>query len=115
VSRRKLRLAKRAVGDIEGVLAYTLEQFGERKHQQYKELIAQALADIVANPEAPPAKYRPEIHPDAWTFHIGRSRRRARHFFLYRIAGDRFIDIGRFLHDSMDLRRHLPDDFAAEE
>jgi len=28
-----------------------------------------------------------------------------RHFLLYRAIGDRMIEIGRILHDQMDLRR----------
>jgi plasmid stabilization system protein ParE len=32
---------------------------------------------------------------------------------MYRVAAGRIIEIGRILHDSMDLQRHLP--FADEE
>mgnify|MGYP001182389650 CR=1 FL=1 len=77
-----LRFSKPAVRDIEDVLGYTLAQFGEQKHEQYKWLIRQALLDIAADPNRPPARRRPELHPDARTFHISRRGMRARHFFL---------------------------------
>lgn len=107
-----LRFSNRAVQDIENVLAYTLAHFGSRKHEEYKTLIREALSDIASDPHRAAAKRRPEIHPDARTFHIGRRGRRARHFFLYRVASDQFVDIGRLLHDSMELPRHLPDGFG---
>ena len=47
--------------------------------------------------------------------HLARPGRRARHFPLYRIAADGHIEIGRLLHDSMQLRRHLPKGFESEE
>jgi plasmid stabilization system protein ParE len=81
LSRRKLRFSKRAVQDIEHVLAYTLKRFGEVKHHQYKELIRQALADIAADPKQAPAKSRPELRKDARTFHIARLGKHARFFF----------------------------------
>lgn len=109
MTRFKLRFSKHAVQDIADVLGYTLTQFGEQKFREYQELIRKALTDIAANPDLAQAKHRPELHVDARTFHIARPGKRARHFFIYRVKGE-FIDIARLLHDSMDLRRHLPDD-----
>jgi toxin ParE1/3/4 len=100
---------------MEAVLAYTLEHFGERKCEQYKSLIRQALADIAADPHRPGAKHRPEIHTEARTFHISRRGKPARHIMLYRITGEHYVDVGRLLHDSMELNRHLPDGFESEE
>jgi len=113
--RAKLRFSTRAVEDIDDVLAYTLTHFGEKKYQEYTELIRQALADIELGPDRQPAKSRPELHRDARTFHIGRRGRRARHFFLFRITSEEIIDIGRLIHDSMDLQRHLPEGFGKTE
>jgi toxin ParE1/3/4 len=112
---RGLRVSPQAFRDIEDALAYTREQFGDRKFEQYEHLIREALADIAENPEGPRARRRPDIHADARTFHLGHRASRARHFLLYRIAADGHVDIGRLLHDSMDLKRHLPEGFAAEE
>jgi len=113
VKPRKLRFSKDAVADIEKVLSHTLRRFGGIKHAQYKELMRRALAEIAASPCAWPAQHRPEIHRDARVFHIGRRGKPARHLFLYRISGEEFVDIGRLLHDSMDIRRHSPEGFEA--
>ena len=51
-------------------------------------------------------KPRPEIHSDAWTYHIARLGRRARHLFLYRIRDT--VEVARFLYDAMDLSHQRP-------
>jgi toxin ParE1/3/4 len=46
-----------------------------------------------------------------WAFvllHVARRGRRGRHFLLYRAAEGQIIEIGRILHDQMDLQRHFP-------
>jgi toxin ParE1/3/4 len=108
----RMRFSRLAARDIEGILAHTLQEFGERQYGQYKDLIRSALVDIAADPDRPTARRRPELHPDARTFHIARPGRNARHFLLYRVVGNRFVDVGRLLHDSMDLKRHLPKGFG---
>ncbi len=37
----------------------------------------------------------------------------AMHDILYRINDDRTVEIGRVLHDSVDLERHLPEVYAS--
>jgi len=108
----ELRFSPGAIEDIEEVLLYTLARFGERKYMEYAELIRLALEDIRANPDQIPPKRRPQIHLDARTFHIARRGRAARHFLLYRIVGEEFVDVGRLLHDAMDLHLHLPGGYA---
>jgi len=71
-----------------------------------------ALKDIAADPDQYPATSRDEIHPDARTFHIARKGQRARHFFLFRIKDDEYIEMARLLHDSMELSNHLPPDYT---
>jgi plasmid stabilization system protein ParE len=97
-------LAPRAEAQIADVLSYTREQFGEAKYFEYRELIGLALETLRTTPTA--GKPRPEIHPDAWIFHIARPARKARHLFLYRIREN--IEVARFLHDTMDLPRQRP-------
>ena len=108
MSRRRIRVLPAAASDIESVLVETLRRFGTRKYAEYRDLIHAAMKDVAARPDAPPAQHRPEIHPLARTFHIGRRGRRARHFFLYRITDDGVIEFARLLYDGMDLARHLP-------
>jgi plasmid stabilization system protein ParE len=101
-------LSPRAYAHIVDVLAFTLERFGETKYLDYLALIGIALETLESRPNA--GKRRPEIHPDAWTFHIARPGRRARHIFLYRIRAD--VEIASFLYDAMDLRRQHPKEWG---
>jgi toxin ParE1/3/4 len=99
---------------MDAILTHTYDQFGARKHREYQKLIVAALAEIASRPNGPRARHMPGIHPDARTLHISRRGKPARHFFLYRVMEDEFIHIGRLLHDSMDLKRHLPKGFDPE-
>lgn len=94
----------RAEAQIIDVLDYTLEEFGKAKYLEYRDLIGLALRMLEATPTA--GKRRQEIHPDAWTYHIARPGRKARHLFLYRIR--EFVEVARFLYDAMDLPRQRP-------
>ena len=108
---RQIHISDKAMHDIEAALAWTLEQFGERKYAEYREIIRLALIDIATNPNQAPAKHRPEIHPDARTFHLSRRGQRSRHFLLFRIVDDQTIEIGRLLYDAMELSSHLPPEY----
>jgi plasmid stabilization system protein ParE len=97
-------LLPRAEAQIADVLSYTLLQFGEAKYFEYRELIGLAIEALEITPTA--GKHRPEIHPDAWTYHIARPGRKARHLFLYRITAQ--VEVASFLYDAMDLPRQRP-------
>jgi plasmid stabilization system protein ParE len=45
-----------------------------------------------------------------WSLHVAGPDRRGRHVILYRLTGQRTIDILRILHHSMDLGRHIAED-----
>jgi toxin ParE1/3/4 len=111
---RRIRLLPAVERDIEETLGATLRRFGTRKYDEYRGLIRRAIEDIAADPDRPPAKRRPEIHKNARTFHIARRGRRARHFFLYRIADDGVVEFARLLYDGMDLVQHLPASYKAK-
>jgi plasmid stabilization system protein ParE len=110
----KLRFNNRAVVDMDEVLAHTRDEFGDRQYENYHGLIRDALAAIADDPDRPPAVKRDELHDDARTFHISRRGKHARHFFLYRVRGE-VITVGRFLHDAMDLGRHLPGGYGFDD
>ena len=101
-------LHPRAEAQIADVLSYTLEHFGEAKYLEYRELIDLAIQTLEATPTA--GRHRPEIHPEAWTYHIARPARRARHLLLYRIRVD--VEVARFLYDAMDLARQRPKEWS---
>lgn len=101
-----VKLAPRAERDIAEVCDNTLDKWGPRKEAEYIELIGLAYAALEENPRA--GRERPDILPGIWVYHIARRGKAARHFFLYRIAPDDDVEIGRFLYDGMDIGRHVP-------
>lgn len=117
----RYRLAPRAVLDIAAILEWTHEHFGERGRIRYEALLTQAIIDVADEPQRVGSQSRPEIAVGARTYHLRQSRDRVdpalgkvkqpRHFLLYRIGGDGCVEIGRVLHDTMDLKRHRPDDY----
>ena len=108
--------------DMEEVLEWTQNQWGEKARLRYEALLFRAILDVAMNPTLPGSSDRSEIAREARTYHTGNSRNRVakkigrvnkpRHLLLYRIRADGLVEIGRVLHESMDLVRHLPDEFA---
>jgi toxin ParE1/3/4 len=115
----ELIVAPRARSDIVTILAWTEESFGPQTATRYAKLIETAIEDIAADPERVGSVARVELAPDYRTYHLFHSRKRAgtrgkrirkpRHLLLYRVRGAGVVEIGRVLHDSMDLQRHVPE------
>ena len=116
-------LSPAAEYDISSILAWSHEHFGERARLRYEAFIVQAMVDAAENPRRPGSAARDEISAGVRTYHLWHSRdgvervrggaARPRHFLLYRAAGKNRVEIGRVLHDSMDLPSHLPDEYRA--
>jgi toxin ParE1/3/4 len=115
------RISPQAERDIDAILQWTHESFGEKARLRYEALLIQAIEDVATDPNRAGSHDRSEIAPDDRTYHLRFSRdrvkksikkvQRPRHFLLYRRASDGGIEIARMLHDGMDLERHLPDDY----
>jgi len=85
-------------------------------------LMQSAIEAVAANPELAGSASRPEIAKDCRTHHLFHSRKRAgargsrvrspRHFLLYRVTATGVVEIGRLLHDSMDLEAYAKRDVA---
>ena len=116
-TRFEIRLAAPARADIESVLLWGLDQFGDAVALRYEALIHQALLDIAEDPHRSGARPRPEIMDGVFTYHLWHSRdrirssiglvRRPRHLVVFRLR-DRVVEIVRSLHDARDLARHMP-------
>jgi toxin ParE1/3/4 len=114
-------IAPRARSDIASILAWTEESFGRQTLKRYGKLIATAIEEVAANPELAGSSKRPEIAEDCRTYHLFFSRKSAgragdrirhpRHFLLYRVTESNLVEIGRVLHDSMELQAHLPEEY----
>jgi len=114
-------IAPRARSDIASILAWTEENFGPQTLKRYAKMIAAAIEQVAANPELAGSSKRPEIAKHCRTYHLSFSRkstgrvgdriRHPRHFLLYRVTEANVVEIGRVLHDSMELRAHLPEEY----
>jgi len=118
----RLFIAPAAQHDLQGVIAWTEEEWGEKAASRYEALVVRAMLDVATNPELPGSCHRPELADAARTYHLAYSRKhvpatagrvkRPRHFLLYRTRTDGVVEIGRVLHESMDLAMRLPDEYV---
>lgn len=110
------KLSAAAQTDIIDVLTWTQQNFGTLARTRYETLIVTALRDIAAQPDRIGSIERPELGDGIHSWHLWLSRdhartesgvvRRPRHFLIYRIEGN-LVVVGRVLHESMELERHL--------
>jgi len=106
-----VRLTAAAEADFEEILRWTVAEFGEAQARTYAETLSAALNDITAGPTVLGAKKRDDILKGLFTIHVARMGRKGLHFVMFRVgrAPDQdVIEVLRFLHDAMDLQRHLP-------
>jgi toxin ParE1/3/4 len=109
----RVRFGGAAELDFANILKFTTENFGARQSRRYRDTLVRAIGELANGPEVGGSKARDEIMQGLRTLHVARHGRRGRHFLLYRVAPGRMIEIGRILHDGMDMQRHLP--FADDE
>ena len=119
----RYRLSDAAEEDVIKVLAWTHEQFGEAARQRYESLIVAALRDVATQPDRPGSIARTELGVGVRSWHLRLSRdhaatgtsvvRRPRHFLIYRVE-PALVVVGRLLHDSMELARHMDPDTSWE-
>ena len=97
---RKLHLSPAAAEDIENILQYTLDTWGENQLKIYLATFQQTFDSIIADPESPFSKERNELFPKCRTISSGQ------HIVFFRVRkGD--VEIVRILHKRMDFSRHL--------
>ena len=119
----RLVIAPAAEEDIVKILAWSHEHFGDQARLRYEALLTQAIVDIAENPDRVGSVSREELTAGARTYHLWHSRQRIakaigvigkpRHFLLFRLNAEGEIEIGRILHESMDLASNLPDVYFA--
>lgn len=106
-----VRLSAAADADFRQILRWTVDNFGPVQAKAYAATLSSALKALCDGPSILGVKERPEIGASIWTLHVARNGRKGRHFILFRVADaedGKAIDVLRFLHDRMDLDRHLP-------
>ena len=108
--------------DMESILAWSEDRFGVQGRLRYEALLVRGILDVAEDPQRPGSHTRSEIAAGARTYHLSHCRlrvtadvgqvRRPRHFLLYRTRDDGQVEIGRVLHERMDLAQHLPDEYG---
>jgi toxin ParE1/3/4 len=117
------RVSPLAERDLASVLTWTHNHFGERARLRYEALIDRAIHDVANDPCRAGSESLSDLDGDGRIYHLKNCRmpkrtgrvRKPRHVLLYRVTGDGCVEIGRILHDRMDLERHLPDEYWAED
>jgi toxin ParE1/3/4 len=115
----RLRLSALAQADIAHVLSWTEQRHGDRARERYEQLLSSALRDLAADPLRLGTAVRAELGEGVRSYHLRSARKQAgvtrpRHLILYRIRGTSTVEIGRVLHDAMELDRHATFDFPPE-
>jgi toxin ParE1/3/4 len=94
----RLELAASASTDIQNVLSYTAEIWGERQAYEYNAVLGNALATIEQTPRIGHTK--PELRAEILCYRAGQ------HLIFYRID-DSMVYVLRVLHSKMDYVHHL--------
>lgn len=114
--RYKLIISGRAYLDIDAMLEWGAEQFGQSAVNRYEALLEQALTDLSDDPRRAGALARLDLGFDGlYSYHLQFSRsrtpkprvKRPRHTIVYLLAPSS-VTVLRILRDNRDLRRHLP-------
>jgi len=103
----KVRQTQGARQDRASIVRWTIRQFGPRQAQTYAETIALAMAALRDGPNTIGVKRRDDLPPGILTLHVARNGRKGSHFIVFRVSGERIIDVLRILHDGMDLPNRL--------
>jgi toxin ParE1/3/4 len=92
------RLSPQAEQDIEAILEWTHEEFGEKIRRRYEALLPRAIMDVAEDPARAGSRARPEIGVGARTYHLRHSRdrvrrsigtiHRPRHILVFRIRDE---------------------------
>ena len=96
--RYTLHLSRQAERDIESILQYTYETYGEGQRQIYAAALDRALATITGNPGL--GHRRPDLSDRHRAFTV------EQHVVVYTVSGQR-INVARILHGRMDFTRHV--------
>jgi toxin ParE1/3/4 len=116
-------LSSAAAADIESILDWAEEHFGLVAKRRYAALLVQAIHDVAEKPNRAGSQTRPEMRPNARTYHLRHSRTRVaastgivkkpRHLLIYRSSPGLPLEIARVVHERMELANHLPKDYRS--
>jgi toxin ParE1/3/4 len=96
--RYTLRLSRQAEADIESILQYTYETYGEQQRQIYSEALHEAFETITDNPGL--GHRRSDLSERHRAFNV------EQHVVVYTVSG-RTVNVARILHGRMDFTRRF--------
>ena len=96
--RYTLRLSRQAERDLESILQYTYETYGERQRQIYADALHEAFETITGTPGL--GHRRPDLSARHLAFHV------KHHFVVYTVSGPT-VNVSRILYERMDFMRHV--------
>lgn len=121
---RRLELAPQAADDITGILNWSAATFGAVAERRYDALIRQAILDLQVDVSRPGVNPLPEYGENVFYYRLELSRRNisksvgrvrsSRHLIVFRILSDDVIEIGRILHDRMQWKSNIPEEFRGD-
>jgi toxin ParE1/3/4 len=111
----RFRLARPAQLDLANILSASADRRGAEGQQRYAALLAAAMRQVAAEPDAPLTTKRSHLRSGIRSFHVRHSRRSAEaahvrrpvHVLYYRVAEEGVVEIVRVLHERMEPSRHL--------
>jgi toxin ParE1/3/4 len=103
----KVRLSAAARRDFAEIIRWTTKAFGEAQARRYGDAISLVLGQLVAGPELPASRARPDLGPQVRVVAIARQGRRSSHLLVYRNTAASELEVVRILHHAMDLVRHV--------
>jgi len=103
-----VRLAETAQQDLDSIYIWTYEHFGPTQAEHYRRVILNTLKDLREGPHVIGATSHAELPSHLRVLHVARKGRRGRHYAVFDAPATGGIRVVRILHDSMDMRRHVP-------
>ncbi|WP_181168816.1 type II toxin-antitoxin system RelE/ParE family toxin [Mesorhizobium sp. B2-4-17] len=113
----KYRLSTPAEAQIDEILDWSEQNFGELARERYAALLVAAMDDVAGHPRQKTIFRKRLASGEVGIYHIRHSRKHVpdppgqvgdpRHILIFRIAKDGIIDILGFIHDNMLLKRAL--------
>jgi toxin ParE1/3/4 len=111
------RLSRPAEAQIDEILSWSHEKFGEMTRGRYAALLVRAMQDVADHPRQRPVVWKRTASGEVGIYHISQSRKHVpnppgrvgepRHYLIFRVGRDEIVDILGFIHDSMLFDRAL--------
>jgi toxin ParE1/3/4 len=111
------RLSGPAEAQIDEILVWSQEKFGEVTRERYAALLVKAMEDVAAEPRRRSVSWKRITSGEVGVYHVGHSREHVsdppgavgepRHYLVFRVGRDGIVDILGFVHERMLFSRAL--------